>query len=89
MSTTKQRPLTASLHTVTAVSRVASSAAVRATFSSQMDGRYAADLVVRALEILGYDSEAANLSKLIIVRDEQNAPELIAKCIAATAKALA
>lgn len=86
--TTKTRPLTASLHTVTAVSRVASSAAVAATFSHSVDRRHAADLTIRALEILGYQAEAEQVRASIYAGSESALPPLLAACLAAVRKAV-
>lgn len=77
------RPLTASLHTVTAVSRVAlylSRERTRAGYPKQANE--AEILTADALAILGYQNEAdaAAIGEL---------SELLAKCVAATAKALA
>jgi hypothetical protein len=77
--TTKNRPLTASLHTVTAVTRVAVMLAAR----DPSWRAFPEQLAAGALDVLGYDAEAC------VMRTGRPNSELLAKCLASVQKALA
>ena len=82
------RPLTASLHTVTAVSRVAALLARQSIAAGHTLPANAAELFTAgALVTLGYSAEAVDVER-VIEWDLSTAP-LLAKCIEATRKALA
>ena len=89
-STTKQRPLTASLHTVTAVSRLA----VALSRASRRNGgtRQADDVqhwTACALIILGYEDEASDCTNRADFMLDRKSDALLVAIMAATAKALA